>query len=147
VASRHGTRGRYKAGCRCTDCQRAQAVYQREYRGRVADGAVRPRPPSVALVGPLPPTAAGPVELAVQAELDGLAAARSRPGVAAAAVVMGRVLDSHANSSKPSAARVLTRLLDELHKRSDLRKSRLTVVRKMTERGSERNRPCTPLTA
>jgi hypothetical protein len=55
-------------------------------------------------------------------------------------------LDSHANSSNTSAARVLTRLLDELHKRSDLRKSRLTVVRTMTERGSERNRPCTPLT-
>ena len=46
MAARHGTRCRYKAGCRCTHRQqRAQSVYQQEYRQRVADGQVRPRTP------------------------------------------------------------------------------------------------------
>lgn len=35
-AADHGTRARYQAGCRCTPCRAAEAVYRRQLRGRHA---------------------------------------------------------------------------------------------------------------
>ena len=36
-AARHGTRSRYVAGCRCTDCRRAHSVYEHARRAQVAE--------------------------------------------------------------------------------------------------------------
>jgi hypothetical protein len=74
--------------------------------------------------------------MAVAAELDGLAAASSRPGLAACAVVLGRLLDSRAQSSKPQAARQLADILDRLHKGAAPRRGRLTLVRSMAKAGT-----------
>jgi hypothetical protein len=123
VPSPHGNRNRYISGCRCARCKASHRRYMQEYRARVANGETRPRPSSVALVGPLPPVletntaagAPGPVEAAVAAEVAGLPAAVSRPGLVACALVLGRLLDGRAVSPKPQAARQLARLLDQLH--------------------------------
>lgn len=78
----------------------------------------------------------GDVELAVALELAGLSAAVDQPALAAAAVAMGRLLDSRAQSAKPSAARVLAPLLDDLHKASARdRRGGLSVVKAMTDPG------------
>jgi hypothetical protein len=78
MAVRHGTRKRYGAGCRCDDCRAAQRLYQRRYRERVALGETRPV--SVAPVLQVQPADAGPVELAVEAELAGVAVADTAAG-------------------------------------------------------------------
>jgi hypothetical protein len=101
---------------------------------------VRPRP-SVAIVadtgdsvGPSPAAAPGPVETAVLAEVAGLPAAASRPGLAALALAMGRLLDHpRALSSKPAAARQLARFMDDLRQASAApRRGGLRLVRAMT---------------
>lgn len=45
----HGSRGRYKDGCRCPQCKAAQSIHQRQYRyenneqhPKVSSGQVRP---------------------------------------------------------------------------------------------------------
>jgi hypothetical protein len=54
--------------------------------------------------------------------------------LAAIALTLGRLLDRGAQSSKPSAARQLVRVLDALHKGSArTRRGSLKVVRAMTE--------------
>jgi hypothetical protein len=75
----------------------------------------------------------GPVELAVRIELDGLAQTDARPGIAAIASAMARILDGRAASSKPAAARQLARALDELHQGSGRRRGSLKLVRAMTD--------------
>jgi len=135
MAAKHGSRWGYKTGCRCAQCRDAQAAYQRGYRARVLMGETRPRP---SVVPPVAPDVAEPgrVEMAVATELEGLPAADSRPGLAALALAMGRVLDHpRALSSKPAAARQLARFLDDLHKGSAARRGGLSVVRQMTEKG------------
>jgi hypothetical protein len=52
--------------------------------------------------------------------------------IAAAALALARVLDGRAVSSHPSAARVLTKLLDELRKPVPGRKGALKLVRQMS---------------
>ena len=77
------------------------------------------------------------VESAVMAEINALDGSTVRPGLAAAAVAMARILDNpKAVSSQPPAARVLTSLLDKLRSASAQgRRGRLSVVRTMTEKG------------
>jgi len=41
----HGEMRRYRSGCRCPDCRRANAQDQADYRRRLKIGAVRRRPP------------------------------------------------------------------------------------------------------
>jgi hypothetical protein len=67
------------------------------------------------------------------AEIDGLAA-QARPGLAQAALAMARLLDNpKAVSSQPSAAKVLSALLDKLRAASARgRRGRLAVVRSMS---------------
>jgi hypothetical protein len=73
------------------------------------------------------------VEAAVELELAGLPAAAERPGLAAAALALARVLDNpRAMSPHPPAARVLARLLDELRKPAQSRRGGSKVVRAMT---------------
>jgi len=80
------------------------------------------------------PSGPGDAESAVQLELAGLSAAAEQPAVAAAAVAMARLLDHpRVSSPKPSAARQLTRILDELRKASARdRRGGLRAVREMT---------------
>jgi hypothetical protein len=75
--------------------------------------------------------------LSVQGEVAGLAAAELQPVLAAAAVAMGRLLDGRAQSAKPSAAKQLVALLDELHRASARRgRGGLRAVRELTVKGS-----------
>lgn len=128
MAAKHGTRHRYNDGCRCDDCKAANAAYQAEYRQRPA--VVVPLSTGVTppICGP------GPVESGVMAEIGGLAA-EARPGLAAVALALARVLDDPKSvNQKPAAAKVLAALLDKLRSAS-ARGSRggLAVVRTMTD--------------
>jgi hypothetical protein len=140
MAVRHGTRKRYGAGCRCDDCRAAQRLYQRRYRERVALGETRPV--SVAPVLQVvkihhPPADAGPVELAVEAELAGVAVAELRPALVAVARAMARILDSsRVPTPQPAAAKVLVSVMDTLHKSAQSRRGNLAAVKSMTERGN-----------
>jgi len=60
-------------------------------------------------------------------------AAQERPGEAAAAIALGRVLDGRAQTTKPGAAKVLAGLLDSLRAASARdRRGGLASVRAMT---------------
>ncbi|MGA7053200.1 MAG: hypothetical protein WBZ37_18410 [Mycobacterium sp.] len=78
------------------------------------------------------PSGPGPVEVAIQAEVAGLAAAESRPGLVAAALALGKLLDGRAVSSMPAAAGRLVAIMDELHKGAAPRVGRLKLVKAMT---------------
>jgi hypothetical protein len=74
---------------------------------------------------------AGPVESAVQDEINGLG--QTRPGLVAIALAMSRLLDSsRASSTQPAAAKVLVSVLDTLHKGAAQRRGKLAVVKSMT---------------
>ena len=82
------------------------------------------------------PADPGPVELAVESELGGLAAAQLRPSLAAVALAMARILDGRVPTPKPAAAKVLVTVLDTLHKGSAQgRRGNLAVVKSMTKKG------------
>jgi hypothetical protein len=123
VSAPHGTKARYSGGCKCDECRHAQRLYQREYRDRVTQLQATPTGP------------AGPVELAVQAQLEELSAAVAQPALAAAALCMGRVLDGRVPTPKPQACAKLMDVLDRLKKGSELGKPRLAAVRAMSGKG------------
>jgi hypothetical protein len=129
MAATHGTRRRYNEGCRCEDCTAANAGYQQKYRQR----------PTVVvpLTAPVTPTSPGPVEAGVAEEIPELIEAR--PGLAQAALALGRVLDNpRAVPSQPAAAKVLAGLLDKLRSTSARgRHAGLALVRTMTENGTK----------
>ena len=132
--SKHGTRSRYLADCRCNECKEAQRVYQRRYRERKANGLTRP---CVAVQAPEPEAGApnvtpGPVEQAVESELGGLAAAQLRPSLAAVALAMARILDGRVPTPKPAAAKALVSEMDTLHKSAQGRRGNLALVKSMT---------------
>jgi hypothetical protein len=78
----------------------------------------------------------GPVELAVEAELNTLPAAQLRPTLAAIAATMARILDGRVSTPKPAAAKALVNVLDTLHKGSaQERRGNLALVRTMTQKG------------
>jgi hypothetical protein len=83
MAARHGTRRGYNDGCRCDDCKNAQRLYQQRYRERSLSPVTHVSPP---LADP------GPVEWAVQDEIDGLAI-EARPGLAAIALSLAQLMD------------------------------------------------------
>ena len=116
---KHGSLRAYNSGCRCDACRGRNAEYRRQRRAN-PDISAGQRP--------------GPVELAVIQEI-GLAA-EERPAVAAAAVALGRLLDNpRAIGQHPSAARVLSSLLNQLHKvGAPRRRSHLAMVKQMTDR-------------
>jgi hypothetical protein len=130
MAAKHGTRRRYVEGCRCEDCTQANRVYFRRRRAAkvLSPAAVDPLPAAGASQSP----ERGPVESGVEAEIAGLA--ESRPGLAAAALALARILDSpRAVSSQPAAAKVLAGLLDKLRSASGRgRHGNLSVVKSMT---------------
>jgi hypothetical protein len=69
--------------------------------------------------GPVKNQTPGPVGLAVEAEVSGLAQAQLRPALVAIAPAMARILDNpRAPSAQPAAAKVLVSVMDTLHKGS-----------------------------
>ena len=129
MTGKHGTRRRYVEGCHCEDCTEANRLYFRERRASAVDQPdARPTHPSQ-------PSAPGPVESGVRAEMEGLAEAR--PGLAQAALAIARILDNpKAVSSHPPAAKVLASLLDKLRSApAQRRRAGLELVRTMTEKG------------
>ncbi|HEY2502406.1 MAG TPA: hypothetical protein VGI68_13570 [Mycobacterium sp.] len=77
----------------------------------------------------------GPVESGVRVEIIGVADAR--PGLAAVALAMARLLDDPAaRNQAPAAAKTLVSVLDTLHKGSAQgRRGNLAVVKSMTKKG------------
>lgn len=126
---RHGTRYRYTQGCRCDDCKNANTLYLRRRKERQLTGEVT-QSESPADASP------GPVESGVTAEIDGLAA-QARPGLAAAALCLARLMDNpRAVGQQPAAAKVLAAMLENLRTASARgRRGGLSVVRTMTEKG------------
>jgi len=130
----HG-RGRYQRGCRCATCKEANRSYQRSHRSKRTLRAVT-TPPADETSG-----VTGPVETAVESQLAGLPSAQERPGLAAIAIALARVLDDP--SAVPhfaAAAHRLTEVLTTLTK-SSTRRTRLSAVRNMTQRGTDATLP------
>jgi hypothetical protein len=148
----HGLRSSYKAGCRCDLCKQAEAAYKRDLRRRQREDVglyVTPAVPSLSLVtggGAACPdlksehltsenaaNTGGAVESAVALEIEGLGA-HHRPGLAAGALAMGRLLDNpKAVSTWPAAAAKLAHILDMLRRNSAGTKPKLASVREMTK--------------
>jgi hypothetical protein len=113
-------------------------VRAREYRLRKANGEVvspfryADQQESAPTGENSPP---GPVELGVEAEIQGVA--DGRPGLAAVALAMARLLDDpKAKNQAPAAAKVLVSVLDKLHSASARgRRGHLSSVRTMTQKG------------
>lgn len=134
----HGMRRTYKAGCRCDQCKQAESAYKRDLRrrhreavGEVVTGAA----PSLSLVtgsGAEFLTSENTVTAAVSLEISGIGA-HLRPGLAAAAIALARVLDNpKAVSTQPAAAAKLSDLLKQFRKNSSGRQSKLAAVRSLT---------------
>lgn len=81
----HG-RSRYRRGCRCDVCRQANREYQRGHRAKQLQAVPVPEPDFT--------DAATPVVDAVQAEIDASSIAGQRPGLAAIALAMARILDN-----------------------------------------------------
>jgi hypothetical protein len=129
MTATHGTRRRYNEGCRCEDCTEANTLYLRRRRERQLTGEVTQSESREANASP------GPVESGVALEIDGLAA-QARPGLAAAALAIARVLDNpRAVNQQPAAAKVLISMLEKLRSASPAGRRGLAVVREMTKKG------------
>jgi hypothetical protein len=127
---KHGTDRRYSGGCRRNECREAHKLKAREYRERKRRGLTRPA--LLTAVMSMESSGPGPVELAVEAELAGLAAAQERPGLAQIALALARLLDGPAVTSKPAAAQRLVEILNALSKGWSQRRRKLAVVKSMT---------------
>lgn len=89
--------------------------------------SLTPRPANTA------PAAPGRVEAAVQAEIEHLQQTIDRPGLAAMALTLAKLMDDPAQKGKwPDASAKLEGLLDKLRKGADSKKSKLASVRAMT---------------
>jgi hypothetical protein len=74
----------------------------------------------------------GPVEAAVETEIRGFAQTEARPGLAATALALARIMDNpRAVGQQPAAARQLAAILGTLSKPTQ-RRGKLAVVKSMT---------------
>lgn len=142
----HGERETYQAGCHCDLCKRAEAEYRKELRRlkreAVGEFAVAQVTGLSLVTGDSPGTPSpdrapvGPVETAVQAEIDALGS--DRGGLKAAAVALAKILDNpKAVSTQPAAAAKLADMLETLRRNTDGKKSKLAAVRSMTSGNSK----------
>jgi len=137
MASAHGSRSRYNAGCRCDQCKQASRDYDKARRqaglAKKHGGArvtALPTAPNHTLVGA---ATAGPVEAGVIAQLEGLTTTDHRQGLVQIAIALARVLDSPlAIAQHASSGRVLVDTLEKIGKGSEARKGKLASVRSMT---------------
>jgi hypothetical protein len=135
MARQHGTHSCYVGGCRCAGCTAGETAYRADLRARRnSGGPVRPRTLAEVVAQRKPPKPAepGPVERAVRVEVEQYAGAR--PALCAVAASLAQVLDGSAVTAKPSAARVLAMILNELAKGASRPPGKLSVVREMTRR-------------
>jgi hypothetical protein len=141
----HGLRQTYKAGCRCDLCKQAESEYKKDLRRRQREAVgefVTPVTPALSLVTPEVVTAnsqvssLGAVEAAVAGEIEQLGPHR-RPGVAAVALALARILDNpKAVSTQPPAAGQLVHAMNTLRKSATGAKPKLASVRAMTSKKS-----------
>ncbi len=134
-AADHGLRG-YRRGCRCEPCVEANRAYMAAWRARKR--GLEPVPaedtgPALTVVpaahGAPVAGVGGSVVAAVLAELETLAATASRPGLAAGAVSMAKILDDRKlSTTHPSAQRQLAQTLDRLRNASHTAKGKLASV-------------------
>jgi hypothetical protein len=123
-------RARYRRGCRCGACRAANRLYQRERRAGSGDANASPAVSS-AVSGAVTP-AVSAVSDAVTAELTMLGP-HTRPGLAAGALAMARILDDPcAVPQHPAAAGRLFAVLEELHVHAPRRAGKLAAVRRLT---------------
>jgi hypothetical protein len=134
MSVRHGTANRYNTGCRCDACKASHARRAADYRQRKITGEVVTMSPPDQNCSP-ETSGPGPVELGVQAEIDGLAS-EARPGLAQAALALARILDNpKAVNQQPAAAKVLASLLEKLRSVSASgRRGNLALVKSMTKK-------------
>jgi hypothetical protein len=139
------SRTRYLSGCRCVECKRVQSAYLKAYRARRKQAGGKPKQLTpVSMLSPkrTAPDPVGPVEAGALAELEVLTTAAKRPGLAAGALAMARLMDSPTNTAQwPAAQARLQAALSELRKGADSRTSWLTSVRAMTPRDVAGNPP------
>jgi hypothetical protein len=137
MSERHGRNG-YLRGCRCDRCRGGQRDYisaQRACKRALSPvpAPVLAEPVSVAASSNVAAETVGPLVAAVRAELAALGDLTGRPGLAAAAVAMARILDHPgAVTTQPEAARQLMSLLDVLHREAAPKRGRLAAVQAMT---------------
>lgn len=133
MAEAHNRR-RYNQGCRCDVCRKAQADYAKQRRQNKT-GEKLGVAPAVQVQAPASeaPPVDGEVLAAVDRELDQLTSTESRPGLAATARALARLLDNPlAMAQHPSAAGKLMEILAELGKTGRNRKGKLAAVIEMT---------------
>jgi hypothetical protein len=129
ASRRHGHSYGYKVGCELCRTEAAQA--KRELRARKRGLTAVPSAPVAA---PVPAEAVGPVVAAVRRDLDGLGDLTGWQYLAAAAIQMGRILDSGGNvPTQPAAAEQLASLMDTLHREAAPRRGRLAAVQAMSK--------------
>jgi hypothetical protein len=121
MPGRHGRVCYIKDHCRCDVCRQAERDYRLAHRARarglelLPDASDEPQVTRDAEDSSPP----GPVLTAVLAELDGLPATKSRPGLAASAIRMAEIIDSKPlSTTAPSAQRRLQAALSELRNAS-----------------------------
>lgn len=123
-------RARYRRGCRCGLCRSANRAYEREWRASAA-----PKLCAAVAIS----TAAEDVTSCVSAVIAELTliGPHGRPGLAAGALAMAKILDDPcAVPQHPAAAGRLFDVLDELHRCAPRRGGKLAVVRRMTVNAS-----------
>jgi hypothetical protein len=132
MSANHGTHSRYAQGCRCDDCREGHRLKAREYSQRKSAGLNRARVHDLPTAPAVENSTPGPVESGVQAEIGAVVA--ERPGLAAIALAMARLLDDPAaRNQAPAASKVLVSVLDALGKvAAPRRRSHLALVREMT---------------
>jgi len=143
MPARHGTRARYKAGCKCSSCATTEKKYQQGARQRRKERQAAESAQLTTQVATLtlaPPAQCEPepgrVEVGVTAELSRLSTVANREGLVEVAIALARVLDNPvAVAQHPSAAHRLCEALDRLRKGSDARQGRLASVRALTRPG------------
>ena len=120
-------RARYRRGCRCGVCRAANRTYQRERRASAA--------PKLCTAVPNSDTTGDVtscVSAAVTEELL-LIGPHGRPGLAAGALAMAKILDDPcAVPQHPAAAGRLFDVLEELHRCAPRQGGKLAAVRRMT---------------
>jgi hypothetical protein len=137
-----GSQRSYNRGCRCAACKSAAADARRERRKRQSEAVGEPETvdtggqlvsvptfePSTSVTG------SGPVESAVSLEIEQLGPHR-RPGVAAVALALARILDNpKAVSSQPPAAGQLVHAMNTLRKSATGAMPKLASIRSMTSK-------------
>ena len=139
MASEHGSRTRYNAGCRCDACKLASREYDKSRRQRMLSSKHAPATVTNLRSAPASePAELGRVESGVMAEIGSLSTTASRQGLVEIAIALARVLDSPlAIAQHASAAHRLSETLDKLRKGADSKTGKLAAVRQMTRKPAE----------